>query len=108
MKRRGLELPERFKLDLSAVSSYYFKDDRGGQPMKDDFIAASEIAEYLYCQRAWWYRLRGAVSANRAVMVQGTEQHEGFAKAVTQVEQGRQLGGQFSDTVKNWQYPLAK
>jgi hypothetical protein len=39
------------------------------------WIRASDIGDYLYCQRSWWYRLRGALSANAAEMALGTTQH---------------------------------
>lgn len=54
--------------------------------MKDDFISASAISEYLYCQRAWWYRLRGIVSTQVERMEQGTAAHQELAEDVQQVE----------------------
>lgn len=48
----------------------------------DDLISASEIAEFVYCQRAWWYRQHGYASTQQAVMAAGTEQHETLNKQV--------------------------
>ncbi|HEY4717710.1 MAG TPA: hypothetical protein VJ182_03590 [Anaerolineales bacterium] len=39
------------------------------------WIRASDIGDYLYCQRSWWYRLRGARSTNTAELALGTAQH---------------------------------
>lgn len=38
-------------------------------------IRASEIATYIYCQRAWWYRLRGYESTNISALNAGQEMH---------------------------------
>ncbi len=43
--------------------------------MTERWIKASEIGEYLYCQRAWWYRLQGASSANVQVLAIGSQMH---------------------------------
>jgi len=34
-------------------------------------IRASDIGSYLYCRRAWWYRLNGQESVNQAEMAAG-------------------------------------
>ena len=39
------------------------------------WIRASDLGEYLYCQRAWWYRLQGAQSANTSELALGARQH---------------------------------
>ena len=43
--------------------------------MTEQWIKASEIGEYLYCQRAWWYRMQGAQSANARALEAGTLAH---------------------------------
>ncbi len=43
--------------------------------MTERWIKASEISEYLYCQRAWWYRLQGAASANVQELAIGARMH---------------------------------
>ena len=53
------------------------------QPSKKT-IRASDIGAYLYCRRAWWYRLQGYASENQAALEQGTRFHHSH---------GRHLGG---------------
>ena len=38
-------------------------------------IRASEFVSYLYCQRAWWYQLKGKPSENQAELQGGSEFH---------------------------------
>ncbi len=45
-------------------------------------IRASEIGSYLYCHRAWWYRLSGLESSNQAEMAAGTELHRQHGRKV--------------------------
>jgi CRISPR/Cas system-associated exonuclease Cas4 (RecB family) len=62
--------------------------------MTDNYITASEIGEFLYCQRSWWYRKRGEQSAQIAAIERGTEQHEQLAQDVVQTERGNRLAWQ--------------
>lgn len=41
---------------------------------KEPYITASEISEYVYCQRAWWLRLQGLLATNSA-MTDGQIKH---------------------------------
>ena len=45
-------------------------------------IRASEIGEYLFCKRAWWYRTQGMESENRKALDAGTAEHEDLARRV--------------------------
>jgi hypothetical protein len=38
-------------------------------------LSASEIAEFLFCQRAWWYARHGDASANEESRRAGLEWH---------------------------------
>ncbi|MCW5875917.1 MAG: hypothetical protein KIS85_03455 [Anaerolineales bacterium] len=50
--------------------------------MERQWIKASEIGEYLYCRRAWWYRLQGAASANLAAMQAGGRAHTAHGRGL--------------------------
>ena len=44
--------------------------------MSQKWTSASELAEYLYCRRAWWYKnVRGLNSANIRRMESGSRFH---------------------------------
>jgi hypothetical protein len=45
-------------------------------------IRASEIGNYLYCQRAWWYRNKGYSSDNVIELAGGSELHAQHGKKV--------------------------
>ncbi len=55
-------------------------------------IKASEIGSYLYCRRAWWYRLNGAESANQSEMAAGTELHRVHGRKVIAAGLMRTIG----------------
>ena len=62
-----------------------------GMP-QDDFITASEIAEYLYCHRAWWLKLKGFTSGNKESLMQGATSHVQYSQQVQQVTRSEGLG----------------
>ena len=50
---------------------------------RDDIIRASEVGQYAFCARAWWYgRVKGYRSSNVAAMRRGSEQHRAHGRTV--------------------------
>lgn len=47
-------------------------------------IRASELGNFLYCQRSWWYDLQGEKSENQTEMDLGSQVHSVHAKGVKQ------------------------
>jgi CRISPR/Cas system-associated exonuclease Cas4 (RecB family) len=45
-------------------------------------IRSSDIGNYLYCRRAWWYRKQGYESENQAELAAGTEIHRQHGRKV--------------------------
>jgi len=49
--------------------------------MSEKWTNASELAEYLYCRRAWWYKnVRGLDSANIRRLQTGSRFHRQHGK----------------------------
>jgi len=45
-------------------------------------IRASEFVSYLYCERAWWYQLKGKPSENQAELAGGSEFHHRHGRKI--------------------------
>ena len=45
-------------------------------------LRSSDIGNYLYCRRAWWYRKQGYESENQAELASGTELHHKHGRKV--------------------------
>lgn len=45
-------------------------------------IRSSEIGEYLYCRRAWWYRKTGTPSENQTELAAGNDLHRRHGRQV--------------------------
>lgn len=45
-------------------------------------IRSSDIGNYLYCRRSWWYRKNGTPSENQTELSAGTELHKKHGRQV--------------------------
>ena len=77
-------------MSLRAIAARYTRDSaadgrrgRGGDvAMREEpWVAASELGEWAYCERAWWYGRRRVASANGAALDRGTTGHDAVARA---------------------------
>lgn len=55
-------------------------------------IRSSDIGNYLYCRRAWWYRKQGFESENQTELASGTEIHRQHGRKVVASGLTRSLG----------------
>ena len=55
-------------------------------------IRSSEIGNYLYCRRAWWYRKIGTPSENQVELAAGTNLHQQHGRKVLAASLTRTLG----------------
>lgn len=55
-------------------------------------IRSSDIGNYLYCRRAWWYRKQGFEPENQAELAAGTEIHRQHGRKVVASGLTRSLG----------------
>jgi CRISPR/Cas system-associated exonuclease Cas4 (RecB family) len=55
-------------------------------------IRSSDIGNYLYCRRAWWYRKLGTPSENQAELAAGTQLHTRHGRQVLASGLTRTLG----------------
>ncbi|MEW6086093.1 MAG: hypothetical protein AB1607_15985 [Chloroflexota bacterium] len=55
-------------------------------------IRSSDIGNYLYCRRAWWYKKQGVESENQAEMATGTELHRQHGRKVIASSLTRMVG----------------
>ena len=60
--------------------------------MSSRTILASEVAEFVFCQRAWWYRRQGEPSANVAALRAGGAWHASHGREVLAAGCLRALG----------------
>ena len=55
-------------------------------------IRSSDIGNYLYCRRAWWYRKQGFHSENQSELASGTELHRAHGRKVMAAGLFRAIG----------------
>ncbi len=55
-------------------------------------IRSSDIGNYLYCRRAWWYRKQGIESDNRVELAAGTQLHQKHGRQVLASNLTRTVG----------------
>jgi len=56
-----------------------------------EWVTASELGDWIYCRRAWWYTRQGAARDTDPRLAAGTAGHTVIARQVTRIEQQRGL-----------------
>lgn len=57
--------------------------------MNDDYVTASEIGDWLYCRRQWWYARRREPTLASPLLDRGTAEHEAVTGQVLRTERLR-------------------
>lgn len=60
--------------------------------MEREWVTASELGEWAYCRRAWWYARRGTARDAAPQVAAGTAEHTAIAREVAQIERQRTGG----------------
>ena len=60
--------------------------------MDTEWVTASELGEWAYCRRSWWYSRQGAEHAAGPRLAAGAAGHAVIADDVAQIERQRTLG----------------
>ena len=55
-------------------------------------IRSSDIGNYLYCRRAWWYKKQGVESVNQTELAAGTHLHARHGRQVLASSITRNIG----------------
>lgn len=53
---------------------------------KQKIINASEIGNYVYCRRSWWYALQGIPSENQRSLAEGKTTHQKIGRQIRHVK----------------------
>ena len=62
------------------------------KPDNNDVLRASELGEYVYCERAWWLRrVQDVPSRNVAALHSGQQAHDRHGRSVATYQTQRRL-----------------
>ena len=59
--------------------------------MNDDWVSASEISEWVYCRRAWWYARQRLPTLAAPALARGAARHDALAHAARRIERQQRL-----------------
>ena len=59
--------------------------------MHDDWVSASEISEWVYCRRAWWYARQRLPTLAAPALERGAAGHDALAHHARRIERRRHL-----------------